>query len=224
MKQGRTEPYLCKADDGKMYVVKGSNATNEGLVKELIVASLGEKFGLPIPPFQIAWVDDLLVEYNSFDLEAGYCFASLYQPNIQEITYNQLKEVNRQQLRDLFVFDYWIRNNDRNLTEHGGNPNFFKDQSSKDTFVLDHNLSFAPDFEVSDHLSQHVSSDSWGQLELLDRETYTEKFKEALEDIDSIIEAIPNDWLETYTTDTIETEIKVVLNKFLDDAFWEDIS
>ena len=61
MAQGRTNPYLCKGDDGKQYVVKGSSATCAGLVKEWIVAHLAKDFGLPIPDFKIAWLDHDLV-------------------------------------------------------------------------------------------------------------------------------------------------------------------
>ena len=224
MAQGRTNPYLCEGDDGKQYVVKGSGATCKGLVKEWIVAHLAQSFGLPIPEFKIAWVDNVLVEYSSFDLEAGYCFASLYKPNIQEITYNQIKDVSKQLLRDLFVFDYWIQNNDRNLTNKGGNPNFFLDQKTNETCVVDHNLAFADDFNIDEHTEQHVSSEFWEGLELLDKTIYTEKFKDALNNIDTIISEIPEDWLERYPIDTIREEITLVLQKFLDDPFWEDIS
>ncbi|MFV0575553.1 MAG: HipA family kinase [Vibrio sp.] len=41
MNQGLTEPYLCRADDNRKYVVKGSNALCSGLVKEWLVAHLG---------------------------------------------------------------------------------------------------------------------------------------------------------------------------------------
>jgi hypothetical protein len=224
MAQGRTNPYLCEGDDGKQYVVKGSSATCRGLVKEWIVAHLAKSFGLPIPDFKIAWVDDLLVEYSSFDLEAGYCFASSYKPNIQEITYNQIQKVPKQLLRDLFIFDYWIQNNDRNLTEKGGNPNFFLEQKTKETCVVDHNLAFADDFKIDEHKEQHVSSGSWDGLDLVDKDTYTEKFQNALQDIDNIISEIPEEWLEMYPIDTIRTEITLVLQKFLDEPFWEDIS
>ena len=72
MAQGRTNPYLCEGDDGKQYVVKGSSATCAGLVKEWIVAHLAKHFGLPIPDFKIAWLDDELVEFGTFDLEDRY--------------------------------------------------------------------------------------------------------------------------------------------------------
>ncbi|WP_255312748.1 HipA family kinase [Vibrio splendidus] len=224
MAQGRTNPYLCKGDDGKQYVVKGSSATCAGLVKEWIVAHLAKDFGLPIPDFKIAWLDHDLVEFGTFGLEAGYCFASLYMPNLQEITYNQVKGVHNQLLRDLFIFDYWIKNNDRNLTSSGGNPNFFLEQRTRDTCVVDHNLAFADDFKAEEHVTEHVCCDYWEGLALVDREIYTQKFQGALEGIDAIIDKIPDEWLELYSKDTIHREITLVLQQFLDEPFWEDIS
>ena len=224
MAQGRTNPYLCEGDDGNQYVVKGSSATRAGLVKEWIVAHLAKHFDLPIPDFKIAWLDDELVAFGTFDLEAGYCFASLYTPNLQEITYNQVKGVPKQLLRDLFIFDYWIKNNDRILTSNGGNPNFFLEQLTKNTCVVDHNLAFADDFKTEEHVTEHVCSDYWEGLELVDRTIYTQKFQDGLKDIDSVIDKIPDEWLELYSKDTIHREITLVLQQFLGEPFWEDIS
>lgn len=223
MKQGLTQPYLCNADDHNSYVVKGSNATCAGLVKEWIVAHLGEEFGLPIPPFKIAWLDHALVQYNSFDIEAGYCFASLYKPNIQEITFNQIEGLNKNLLKDLFVFDYWIKNNDRNLTQYGGNANFFFDQGSKDAFVLDHNLSFANDFDLQAHKTQHVGSCCWEGLDLVDRQHYEKKFEKAYSVVDNAVKNIPDDWLERYPEERIDEEIRSVLSEYKNEEFWEGI-
>ena len=32
--QGRTEPYICRGDDGEVYFVKGRSATRRGLINE----------------------------------------------------------------------------------------------------------------------------------------------------------------------------------------------
>jgi len=194
-----------------------------GLVKEWLVAHLGEAFGLPIPPYKVAWVDDLLVKYGDFDIDAGYCFASEYQANIQEITFNQLNSVPKSILRDLFVFDYWIRNNDRALTIHGGNANFFYDQITKETFVLDHNLSFDEEFSIENHTEQHVGAVEWSGFDLIDRQTYEIKFEKAMEVVDNAICKIPEEWLEHYSLATIEEEVVKVLNEYKTNEFWEGI-
>lgn len=223
MNQGLTEPYLCKGDDQQNYVVKGSNATPAGLVKEWIVAHLGKEFGLPIPPFKIAWLDDALVQYNSFDIEAGYCFASEYQSRIQEITFNQIESLDKALLKDLFMFDYWIKNNDRNLTQYGGNANFFFDQKTKKPYVLDHNLSFASDFNLDAHINQHVGSYCWEGLDLVDREHYEKKFEKSLAVVDNAVNSLPEDWVDRYPEERIEQDIRSVLHEFRNDKFWEGI-
>lgn len=223
MRQGLTEPYLCKADDGNSYVVKSSNATYAGLVKEWIVAHLGQEFSLPIPQFKVAWLDDNLLKYTEFNLDSGYCFASLYHPNIQEITFNQIGRLNQDLLKDLFVFDYWIKNNDRNLTQYGGNANFFFDQKTQEPFVLDHNLSFSTDFDLNAHIVQHVGAYCWQGLDLVDRQHYEKKFEKAFSVVNNAIKTIPEDWLDMYSQDKIDSEIKSVLNKYRDDEFWEGI-
>jgi hypothetical protein len=98
------------------------------------------------------------------------------------------------------------------------------EQKTKETCVVDHNLAFADDFKIDEHKEQHVSSGSWNGLELVDKEVYTEKFQNALQDIDNIISEIPEEWLEMYPIDTIRSEITLVLKKFLAEPFWEDIS
>ncbi|NOJ26212.1 hypothetical protein F0238_26290 [Vibrio coralliilyticus] len=223
MKQGLTEPYLCKADDTNTYVVKSSNATYAGLVKEWVVAHLGKEFGLPIPSFKIAWLDDALLQYNDYNIEAGYCFASHYHPNIQEITFNQIEGLSPNLLKDLFIFDYWVKNNDRNLTQYGGNANFFFDQKTQEPFVLDHNLSFSEDFDLNAHIGQHVGASNWEGLDLVDRQHYEKKFVKAFSVVDNAIDTIPDDWLERYSKETIGNEILSVLERYKDDEFWEGI-
>jgi len=47
--QGRTEPFLCGASDGRQYFVKGRAATASGLMRECLGANLVKRFGLPVP-------------------------------------------------------------------------------------------------------------------------------------------------------------------------------
>lgn len=224
MSQGYTEPYLCNADDNKTYVVKSSNTLCSGLVKEWIVAHLGVAFDLPIPPFKIAWLDDVLLEYSNYGIEPGFCFASEYQANIQEITFHQLGFTPGELLRNLYVFDYWIKNNDRNLTKCGGNPNFFYNQVNHQPIVLDHNLSFDTDFDIGKHRFSHVGKSEWRGLDLIDREFYELKFENSMKVIDNAITQIPEDWLENYSLDRIDSEIINVLNEYKLDAFWRGLS
>ncbi|MBA3988526.1 HipA family kinase [Aliidiomarina maris] len=65
--QGVTRPYLCRASDGKEYVVKGSSTTQRGLIAEFVCAHLAQCFGLPFSKFGVAYIDSSLIKYASND-------------------------------------------------------------------------------------------------------------------------------------------------------------
>lgn len=67
--QGITRPFLCNASDGHAYYVKGYGASIAGLMKEWLGANLALAFGLPVPPFEIALLDNGLAD--SYDGEAA---------------------------------------------------------------------------------------------------------------------------------------------------------
>ena len=225
MKQGQTAPFLCNADDGSQYIVKGYRATPEGLIKEWIAAHLCREFGLPNPDFDLIYVDDALVEYGYDDLGSGMCFASKFIPNIQDVTFSQIDSLPQDILRDLYIFDYWIKNDDRNLTALGGNPNLFHEPLNKNVFVLDHNLSFETEFSLANHKSVHLGKKAWQgpQLLLLNEDEYKQRMFRSMAIINDAINTLPREWLEHYDLNSIQNEIVVVLNQFQQSNFWEDI-
>jgi len=218
--QGQTAPYLCTGDDGKKYVVKGSKATYQGLINEWVVANLADGFGLPIPTYKKAYADEQLYAYGVYDLYS-YNFASEFHPNVQEVRFSQLSEIEQRLLKDLYVFDYWVCNNDRCLTEHGGNPNFFLNQKTLEPLVLDHNLSFDKSFCGQLHKELHLGAIAWTGLDLVDKQHYEERMQQALQRLDYAITSLPEDWLEDKSRDSIKEEIEVVLQRYTSCEFWE---
>lgn len=225
MKQGQTAPFLCRADDNQLYVVKGDRATPKGLIREWLAGHLCKEFGLPIPEFSLAYVAPELVKYNYADLGEGIKFASKFIPNIQDITFSQIDDLDESILRDLFVFDYWIKNDDRCLTNLGGNPNLFQDPASRNVYVLDHNLSFDENFSLVNHKDLHVGRKAWSepQLELFDQSDYERRFLKGISKLEKAIDDIPTEWLQHYDLNRINDEIVVVLKGFETADFWEDI-
>jgi len=224
-KQGQTTPFLCRTENDEQYIVKGARATAKGLVKEWIAAHLCRSFGLPNPDYDLIYVDDALVEYGYDDLGPGMCFGSRFIPNIQDVTFAELEFLSNELLRDLYIFDYWIKNDDRNLTSLGGNPNLFYEPLKKEVYVLDHNLSFEPNFSLEKHKELHLGRSAWNdpQLPLWSRVEYEDKMEASLKNIDAAISSLPEEWLEYYDLDSIESEIIVVLKQFKLAKFWEDI-
>jgi len=229
MTQGKTEPWLCLGDDNNQYVVKRSNATFKGCLYEWIAANLGQQFGLAIPDCELVYIDETLVEYDIdllVSLGAGVAFASRMQPDLQEVNVNLLRRANKQVLTDLFMFDNWIQNGDRTLTERGGNPNLYFNLVSNSLVVFDHNLAFEQDFNIEEHKNLHVSSFLFrGQTDLFEpqivREKYQKKFAKALESLDAIIDSVPEEWLKEMPNALGEIErIRVVLGAYNHDDFW----
>ncbi|MBC3766979.1 HipA family kinase [Neptunicella marina] len=229
MTQGKTEPWLCLGDDNNQYVVKRLNATFKGCLYEWIAANLGQRFGLAIPDFALVNIDDFLVEYDAdllMSLGSGVAFGSVLKPCLIEVNVELLYRSDRQVLRDLFMFDYWIHNGDRTLTESGGNPNLYFNLVSASLVIFDHNLAFEPNFSVQNHKDFHVANFMFkGQADMfepeIDRDYYTAKFAQTLNDLDAIIGSIPREWLDEIPNALGEIErIRVVLDAFKHVDFW----
>lgn len=222
LKQGRTTPYLCKDDENKQHVVKGENATIKGLIYEWICAELGDAFGLPIPDFSVAWADTPLRDKKDL---FEYNFASSFVENIQDVTLATLETLPQQLINDLFVFDYWIKNGDRNLTASGGNPNFFVNQKTGEAFVMDHNLAFDDTFSVEMHNALHVcaAKKRWSPLFEVEKDRYIGLFEKALGSLNRALASIPDEWLERYPLEQIEAEVRTILTRYKNNEFWEAI-
>lgn len=227
MNQGQTGPYLCVGSDNEQYIVKGPNTTYSGLIHELVCGHLGRILGLPIPTFTTAYVSSALLKYGSYDLDEGEWFASKYEENIQDVTFQKLSELSDEKLKLLFLFDYWIQNGDRNLTASGGNPNLFIRADLESFVVLDHNLAFDPEYDETfeQNKNLHVGARAWfsQQLSLFDSEDYRTKLTNCFNELDSIMKYIPDEWIENSLNSNITEDIKETLMRYKAPKFWEDI-
>ena len=142
------------------------------------------------------------------------------------MNYQQLHSFSHNKLQDLYVFDYWIRNADRNLSELGGNPNLFYKQSNLDMIVLDHNLAFDEEFLLESHHQLHVSNQFWPvQVDYDLLHSYEERMKNALINWDDLVIDIPDEWkAEVADFDGLIDQIKLVLNEYENEQFWEGLN
>lgn len=218
---------MCLAEDNKHYVVKGPSTTYKGLINEWVCARLGQELNLPIPAFDSAYIDRMLIQYGDYDLAEGEWFASEYQPNIQDVTYAALESFGHNNLKLLFLFDYWIQNGDRTLSEIGGNPNLFFSPLDKRFFVLDHNLAFDSNFDTcfAQNKLNHLGSSIWyaAQIELYDSANYANSLGIALSKLDDILHSVPAEWIEKSEENSIIDNIKLVLSRINSADFWEGI-
>jgi hypothetical protein len=200
--QGRTTPFLCKASDGNTYYVKGHAATVAGLMKEWLGAHLAHSFGLPVPSFQIAFVDSELV--SGFggkavsELKGGFVFASQKVPSATELKYETQKLITANLKLSLLIFDLWVENEDRTLTENGGNPNLLWRSDNSTLYVIDHNLIFDKDFSKANFWSTHVFKDMVcnKQDDVVEKMDFEARMNKALACWQSAWDNMPKTWLE----------------------------
>jgi len=194
--QGATHPFICRCSDDKIYFVKGADATRSSQVHEWIAAHMASEFGLPIAPFKMVnVVPDLASSPEAKGLGCGPAFGS-QKIGVTELNYSMIDEVPEQQQRDVFAFDWWIKNEDRVLTETGGNPNLFWVPEEDRMVVIDHNLAFDPEFSKNDFLNYHVFRGQANFVldDMVARAEYEARFEKALAVYGACANLIPEEW------------------------------
>lgn len=198
--QGMTKPYICRGDDGEIYFVKGVGAGRRSQICEWIAGKLGMALGLPVAPFRILEVPDELIEADGgrmlSDLGAGPVFAS-QRMEVMELTISAVPEIPDALQQDVLVFDWWVQNGDRFLTERGGNPNLFWEPDTRELVVIDHNQAFDPAFDPDTFFAYHVFAGQRHRVfgDMLRCHDYQARFASALDDWPAILAAIPEAWL-----------------------------
>jgi len=227
--EGSTQPYLCKCDDGKLYVLKSKpSMPPKNLLAEFISGCLADDIGLPLPEFKVVFVPEELVEYMP-DLQreicTGHAFASHYIEGAVALTFTQSRNeaiVPIEQQKLIYLFDKLVLNADRTLTDKGGNPNIIYDVGSDKYYLIDHNLSFDQNVQPED-FDVHVYSPGnrrW-EYDLVDRLEYRQKVIDCTKKLPEILEKIPDDWAsdEEFLPFVSETLAKGDL-----DVFWSEIA
>jgi len=206
-RQGMTMPFLCNASNRHAYYVKGYAATIPGLMKEWLGSHLALAFGLPVPEFSLAFLDPDLVNYWGdmavYQLKGGYVFASKQVPSVTELKYETVNEIDAQLKLSILLFDLWVENEDRTLSEKGGNPNLLWKSDESDLYVIDHNLIFDEDFNKKEFWDTHVFKNTpiSKQVDFIERQALEERMKKALACWQSAWDKIPEEWIE-FNNDT----------------------
>lgn len=227
--QGVTRPFICRGDDGNTYFVKGRGAGARSLIAEWICGRLARAFGLPIADFAIVQIPEefsaprLIPEFN--ELGVGPAFGSMALRHVQEISLAHLQDVDVQTQQDVLVFDWWVRNEDRTLTGHGGNPNLLWDQDRKSLVVIDHNQAFDRAFNIQHFLELHVFSEV-SQAVFSDfhlRAEYQSRLKAAFVAYGNACSDVPAEWwsnAEGVPVDFDRDAARALLEKCTSEDFW----
>ncbi|MBV5331479.1 hypothetical protein JZU69_03620 [bacterium] len=228
-KQGVTKPFICQGDDGAVYFVKGIGAGRRSQICEWVSAQLATAFGLPIADYVLAEVPIELVEIqvraDIGQLGAGIVFASRQIPHADELSVTTRDLVPTEVAMDILVFDWWVHNEDRHLTELGGNPNLLWDVRSDEVAVIDHNQAFDTGFDAARFLDSHVFADYWNQVfsDHVERRRYGERLATALSGLEDIRATIPDSWWyvdEGVPANVTWDEIASCLERCRREDFW----
>lgn len=200
LEQGMTRPFLVRAEDDALYVAKGRETTQRGLIAEWICAHLAQQLGLPIPAYSLLLVSPELVSALGPEVSAlghGAVFGSLQQSGVQEFAVTQLKRVDAGQRRMLLAFDWWVENADRSLSPHGGNPNLLWNAAKSKLLVIDHNLAFDADFDEAAFFATHVFRQDADTVfgDLVCRAETSALLDAALSCFDTAVQGMPPEWL-----------------------------
>ncbi|WP_419963028.1 HipA family kinase [Pantoea vagans] len=227
--EGSTQPYLCKCDDGRLYVLKSKpSMPPRNLLAEFISGCLADDIGLPLPDFKIVFVPEELIEYMP-DLQreicTGHAFASQYIDGAVALTFTQSRNeaiVPIAQQKLIYLFDKLVLNADRTLTDKGGNVNILYDVGSDKYYLIDHNLSFDQNVQPED-FAVHVygpGNRGW-EYDLVDRVEYRQKIAGCTSKLPEILENIPDDWA---ADDEFLPFVSATLAKGNCDDFWSEIA
>jgi hypothetical protein len=198
--QGKTEPVICRAEDGHEYVVKGRFAGRSALIAEWVANRLGRILNLPIPEFQQMQLDPLLAEFSVKTNEVehlgrGVLFGSRREVNLVEIRHTDLPRVDLNLRARVLAFDWWIANSDRVFIEGAGNPNLLWAEDQQRLVVIDHNLAFDPSL-MADFWTQHAFRDARQVWSAAFCDGIGAEFREALGHLQTIWNEMPEDWTE----------------------------
>nr|WP_298248476.1 HipA family kinase [uncultured Halomonas sp.] len=197
--QGRSRPFLVRDTEGDIYVVKGvDGAGRPALISELICAELGNRCELPIPDHGIMEISPVLLAHcgveKAYELGGGPAFASLLLEQAAELRFSQVSSIDEVLQQRVLLFDIWVNNGDRQLTDLGGNVNLLITPEYH-LAVIDHNVALL-ELETPDWTKRHVFSGQTAALDdLVVRESHISVLDSALSDWDTIIDLLPDEWV-----------------------------
>jgi hypothetical protein len=223
--QGITRPFLCRGDDGGLYYVKANAAGRKALISEWIAGNVAQRLNLPIPSFKQAIIPPELVTLSArddiADLGAGTGFASQLIENADELSYLFINQIDATLRAKILLFDWWMANGDRTLTEFGGNPNILWLHRDSKPYIIDHNMAF----------DETASHDFWSHhIFAADRPAWTPRLRTemetlmttALDELPAWWNTMPAEWTEIDTGLTFDS-VRTLLWRFRDSpaTFWE---
>lgn len=230
--QGATRPFICRADDGHIYYVKGQSASTGERIREWMGTHLADAFGLPVPPMRLLEVPDVLIRSGNTDttrdLGAGYAVGSRQIPAVSELRYDEIPLIPASLQQAILVFDYWVQNEDRTLSNLGGNPNLLWSKATASLHAIDYNLILPDMFDRAVFWQTHVFHNAFRANSLSDqqKQKFEQRMQQALSIWQKAWSQLPEEWLdENQATGSFDNA--VMLKQLEHDAagaIWEEFT
>lgn len=227
--QGVTRPFQCRCENGDLYYVKGHGAGRYSLIAEYVCGHLARSFGLPVAAFEIVEIPQKLITWSRatdlHDLGAGLAFGSKVLPHVQEFSISNLQIIPLQLRKDVVIFDWWVHNSDRTLSERGGNPNLLWDQEVCKLAVIDHNQAFDESFSPQSFAALHVFHKDIPAIfdDMVERVIYRDRLAAAFAEFDLACDNVPLEWwwVDVGVPASFSREVvREILRRFDNDNFW----
>lgn len=152
-------------------------------------------------------------------------FGSKALHHVQEFSISNLRAVPLELRKDIVLFDWWVHNMDRTLSELGGNPNLLWDQEARSLAVIDHNQAFDDSFNPVKFAGLHVFHADLPIIfdDLVDRVAYADRLAATIDEFDVACDNVPTEWW--WVDDGVPTSFnrdlaREVLKRFNNDNFW----
>lgn len=228
--QGMAAPFICMADDGLRYYVKGRDyCGRESQLCEYFGWHLANAFGLPVPSAVMMELCEDLFEELPSDLRKigpGMLFGIQDASPARWLEEADIQGVPKSLRRDLLVFDYWVCNEDRGAS----NSNLLLNDQEKSVIVIDHNRTFCMDRTAQELIEDHIFVDEWQYLrsDLVAQAEYSARLAEALPAWGHACDNLPPAW--RWANDACDIPVRFdwqrareMLHRFNERIFWEAV-
>lgn len=229
-------PFLCATEDGREIYVKPAGTLQRLLVSEWVGGRLAQEMGLPCAEMTLVEIPEIVTTAHKkpewSDLRAGIGFGSFSMGHrFRDLQFSDIVKLPSDVLAELYVFDYWILNRDRQMGAISGNPNTLVSYDRSEMCIIDHDSAFDTEFDLPLFKNYHLGrrkSELWRDRSY--QEEWLSRAAAVLEKLDEIWSELPDSWLYSdldntgsplYTVDSYRETLERPFNE--DSQFWGDL-
>lgn len=219
---GVSRPFRCLDTEGTEYYVKLKNVGFDHLVKEWVCGRLAQSMHLRCADiFQVVIPKELVNGDRELESELGHgiAFASKVVSPAVPLAREFVRLDSNGDLSGILIFDWWIKNSDRSLTNTGGNPNLLWKTDTGEVVMIDHDNAFDTDFDAAHFWKFHALRDQRLAWEPSRREHLRNWLLKGQSRLDFIWEELPETWLINDFGDPRVTLDKEGLRRVLSSPF-----